>query len=385
MATALSVGGGLISTSKKSTPLLIDSGILLAVAAMLCFSVIMVYSTTGVMAGEKFGDSLFFVKRQLAAVVLGIIGMFLLSRVKIELIKKISPYCLILSFLFLALPYIPGLGHAAGGAKRWISIGPVNLQPAEFVKLSFVIFIAGFFARHESRLNTFSQGVFKPVLLLLPVCALLLLQPDFGSSAILAGVTLCMASASGSRLRYILISGFGLTVAAAVLVISSPYRMNRIISFLSPWKDASGKGYQLIQSLIAIGSGQVDGVGLGASQQKLLFLPAAHTDFIFAVIAEELGFIGCVVLLSVFIFFFWRGIKLALDHADDTFRFALAVGMTLLIVLPALVNMAVVTGMLPTKGLVLPLIGYGGSSIIASLFAVGILLALARDFKKKLA
>ncbi|MCB0318870.1 MAG: putative lipid II flippase FtsW [Bdellovibrionales bacterium] len=359
-----------------------DAGIFIATGALIAFSIIMVYSTTGVLAAEKFSDSLFYVKRQIFAVFIGLVGLVCLSNVKISFFKKYSHLFLFACFLLLALPYLPGLGHAAGGARRWINIGPVHLQPGEFVKLGFVIFIAGFFARHESRLNTFSQGVFKPVLLLIPVCAILLLQPDFGSAAILAGVTLCMASASGSRLRYILISGFCLSVAAAILIISSPYRMNRIISFLTPWADASGKGYQLIQSLIAIGSGQFSGVGLGASQQKLLFLPAAHTDFIFAVIAEELGFVGCLVLICVFLLFFWRGIKLATKYAEDTFSFALCVGLTLLIVLPALLNMGVTTGMLPTKGLVLPLIGYGGSSIIASLFAVGILLSLAREFKK---
>ena len=222
-----------------------------------------------------------------------------------------------------------------------------------------------------------------PFVYLAPVAAFLLLQPDFGSSAILAMVVLAMSTAAGVRILHLAMSFLGCAGLMTALVIASPYRMGRVLSFLSPMRDMQGKGYQLIQSLIAVGTGHLSGVGLGGSQQKLFFLPAAHTDFIFAVVAEELGFIGAVVVLLCFLVFLGRGLAIASRLADDTFSYVLAVGLTLLIVGPALLNMGVVTGLLPTKGLVLPLVGYGGSSLIASLVTVGMLLALARDFRQR--
>lgn len=345
---------------------------------MVGFSLVMVYSTTGIISQEKMGDSLYYLKRQAAAAVVGVIVMALCSRIPLNFWRKISPFLLIASIGMLILPLIPGLGDTAGGATRWIKLGPIRFQPAEFVKLSVIIFMAGFFARHESRLSTFIDGVVKPFGIAAFISVLLLVQPDFGSSVVIVTVVLCMAAASGTRFGYLGICATVLASCMAVLVLLSPYRMKRVVSFLSPFSDVSGKGYQLIQSLIAVGTGQALGVGLGASQQKLFFLPAAHTDFIFAVIAEELGFVGCLVVLASFFVLLWRGFRIASRVSDDAFLFALAVGLTCLIVVPALLNVGVVIGLLPTKGMVLPLIGYGGSSLISSLAAVGILIAIYR-------
>ncbi|MFM1846949.1 MAG: hypothetical protein RL417_423 [Pseudomonadota bacterium] len=363
-------------------PFVVDTPLVVTTVALVLFSIIMVYSTTGVLAQEKFGDSLFFFKRQALAAGIGFVLMLLCSRIDLSILKRISPYLFFICVGLLLLTMIPGIGDRAGGAQRWVQLPFIRFQPAEFIKLMFVIFIAGYYSRHEGQVGNFLQGIVKPFFLFGFIAVPLLLQPDFGSTAVIALVTFGMAVALGVRLRWVVIGVVCAAIAAGILVYLSPYRMMRVVSFLSPMADASGKGYQLIQSLIAVGTGEVTGVGLGGSQQKLFFLPAAHTDFIFAVIAEELGFVGCLCVIAAFMVFLWRGLVLAGRLADDTFECALAVGLTLLVVAPAFLNMGVVLGILPTKGMVLPLVGYGGSSLIASLVGVGFLLALARSFQK---
>ncbi len=363
-------------------PLLIDAYLVAATLVLVASSLVMLYSTTGILSQERFGDPLFYVKRQTVAALVGLIGMWLCSRARSEHLQKLSPFLLVISLLLLVLPLLPGIGDAAGGARRWVHLGPVRFQPGEFVKLLFVVYMAGYFSRHERELKGFFAGVFKPLMMVGFVGVLFLLQPDFGSTVVLATVTLAMGAATGMRFRYLGMAAMFLALAMGGLVLVSPYRLARILSFLSPMNDVSGKGYQLIQSLIAVGSGQLTGVGLGESQQKLFFLPAAHTDFIFAVIAEELGFTGCVAVVGIFLLFLWRGLRIASRLAEDTFAFSLTVGLTMLIVLPALLNVGVVIGLLPTKGMVLPLLGYGGSSLIACLMVVGLLLSFARTLSR---
>ncbi len=370
------------SRRELRAPFIVDMPMVLTTVGLVLFSVIMVYSTTGVLAQEKFGDSLFFFKRQAVAAGIGFVLMLLCSRLDISILKRLSPYLFFVCVGLLILTMIPGIGDRAGGAQRWVQLPFMRFQPVEFIKIMFVIFIAGYYSRHEGEVGNFLQGIVKPFFLFGFLAVPLLLQPDFGSTAVIALVTFGMAVALGVKLRWILIGLVGAAIIAGALVYLSPYRMMRILSFLSPMADASGKGYQLIQSLIAVGSGEITGVGLGGSQQKLFFLPAAHTDFIFAVIAEELGFVGCLAVIAAFLVFLWRGLVLAGKLADDTFECALAVGLTLLVVVPAFLNMGVVLGILPTKGMVLPLVGYGGSSLIASLVGVGLLLALARSFQR---
>jgi len=363
-------------------PIVVDTTLVIVTVALVLFSVIMVYSTTGVLAQEKFGDSLFFFKRQAIAAVVGLVLMFLCSRIDLSILRRVSPYLFFICVGLLLLTMIPGIGDRAGGAQRWVQLPFVRFQPVEFIKIMFVIFVAGYYARHEGEVGNFLQGIIKPFFLFGFLAVPLLLQPDFGSTAVIALVTFGMAVALGVKLRWVAIGLIGAALTAGVLVYLYAYRMMRILSFLSAMADASGKGYPLVQSLSAVGTGEVTGVRLGGSQQQLFLLPAAHTDFIFAVIAEELGFVGCLCVVAAFLLFLWRGLALAGRLADDTFECALAVGLTLLIVVPAFLNMGVVLGILPTKGMVLPLVGYGGSSLIASLVGVGFLLALARSFQK---
>ena len=361
-------------------PVSLDYLLIFTTLVLVGFGLLMVYSTTGVVSQERMGDSLFFVKRQTLSTGIGLVFMLIATRVPLSLVRRISPILLPLCLLMLVFPLMPGVADRAGGASRWVKLGPIRFQPAEFVKVGVVVFMAGFFSRHELKIRSFLHGIVKPFAMVGVVTGLLLLQPDFGSSVVILLVVLAMALACGVRLAHVAMCSLVLAVILGVLVALSPYRMMRIVSFLNPFSDASGKGYQLIQSLIAVGSWQVVGVGLGESQQKLFFLPAAHTDFIFAVISEELGFIGGLAVVFGFLIILWRGLLLAKYLRGDTFLFALTVGLTMIIVAPALLNVGVVIGVLPTKGLVLPLVGYGGSSLMACLAVVGLLIGIRREY-----
>ncbi len=363
-------------------PMVADYLLVAAAIVLLSFGLVMVYSTTGVLGQERFGDSLYFAKRQAGAALLGTLLAVILVRIPVKVFKSLSGWAYPATLLLLLLPMIPGLGDQAGGATRWVSFAGVRFQPGELAKLSFVLFLAGYLSRQEHRLNQFMGGIAVPLGMLIPVAALFLVKPDFGSTVVLTTIALVMIACAGARIGYLCGIGALVLSAGVMLVMTSPYRMARIVSFLSPWQDPKGSGYQLIQSLIAIGSGEVAGVGIGASQQKLFFLPAAHTDFIFAVIAEELGFVGCLFVLVLFALLLWRGLTIASRMADDVFSFSLATGLTLLLVLPALLNVGIASGLLPTKGMVLPLVAYGGSSLIASLATIGALLALSRHFHR---
>ena len=359
-------------------PLFYDPILLVVTLALVFFSIVMIYSITGVTALDKYGDDLYFVKRQILGAVLGFGLMWFFSRVSVERLKQVTPYLYFVAVGLLLLTYIPGLASEAGGAQRWINLGILKLQPVELVKICVVIFMAGFFARRENDMQSFITAIIVPMVYFAPIALILLLQPDFGSTAILTFAIVAMSFVSGIWMRHVAIL-IGLIVSAfSVLVVVSPYRMSRVLTFLSPMQDLQGKGYQLMQSLITVSGGNWFGLGLGESMQKLYFLPAAHTDFLFAVIAEEWGFVGAVFALLLFLIILYRGVKIALRLTGDAFSFSLAVGLLVLIVGSALVNMGVVTGMLPTKGLVLPLLGYGGSSLMASLASIGILLGLAK-------
>ncbi|NBW40377.1 putative lipid II flippase FtsW [bacterium] len=363
---------------RLAPPFFSDVPLVIVTLLLMAFGLLMLYSTSGVLAQEKFGDEYYYLRRQGIAALIGCVGVVAISRLKLSLIRRLSPLLLPASIILLLLPLVPAIGVKAGGAVRWVNLLGLRFQPGEVVKLGFVVFMAGYFARREARLHIFSQGILKPLLLVGVIAFLYLLQPDFGSTALTLLITFAMALCAGVRFRHLAISGAFCGLALLTLVLTSPYRVRRLLSFLEPMADASGKGYQLIQSLIAVGSGQLSGVGLGASQQKLFFLPAAHTDFIFAVVAEELGFIGSTCVLLLFGLFLWRGLKISLRLTHDTFAFTLGIGVTLFIVAPALLNMGVVLGLLPTKGLALPFLSYGGTSTVVSLLGVGILLVLAR-------
>lgn len=356
----------------------VDSYLLAATLILLGFSLVMVYSTTGTIGEEKFGDPFFYLKRQGIAALVGIFGLFICSKLKPDFLSKHSWLGLPLALLCLILTFIPSLHDGAGGAVRWVSLGGFRFQPGELAKLLVVLFMAGYFARRADKVENFSSGVLVPFSYAGLIGAVFLLQPDFGSAAVVCLIVLILCIAAGVPIRFIAACGFVAVLLAGLAIVLSPYRMMRVVSFLAPWQDADGSGYQLIQSLIALGSGHVSGVGLGESQQKLMFLPAAHTDFIFSVIGEELGFFGCMFVLGMFFVLLWRGLTIAKSLEHNTFSFVLAVGLTMLIVVPAFLNMGVATGVLPTKGMVLPLVAYGGTNLVMSLSCIGLLLSLSR-------
>jgi len=364
--------------TNKGLAFLSDQILFFTTLIVVAFGLVMIYSTTAVVAEEKFGDALFFVKRQGLAAAIGIVFMIGAANLNLNKLKQYTHILFPISLFLLLLIFIPGFGLKGGGALRWIGFGPLRFQPVEIVKVLMIFFTAGYVSRYEKQMPTFKYGIAMPLVILSLIGFPLLLQPDFGSAVVISLLVMIVMFAAGSSLKFIALGSVFLGGLASVLVLISPYRLKRILAFLDPFSDSSGQGYQLIQSLIAIGNGGLSGVGIGESQQKLFFLPAAHNDFIFAVIGEELGFIGCATLLLLFLVILWRGIRTAVNFSNDSYYFGLSLGLTLLIVIPAILNMGVALGLLPTKGLVLPLVSYGGSSLIASLVAIGLLLAVCR-------
>jgi len=354
----------------------IDFVLLAAVLCLLGFGALMVFSTTALTSIEGGNTSVAFLKRHILSVLLGSIASFACFYVKPEAWKSFAVPLLVLSVGMLAMVLL--VGKTAGGATRWVQLGPLRIQPGECVKLAVLISIAAYADAYKHRLGSFIYGVMIPAFFLSFLGALFLLQPDFGSTAVIffvAGTQLLLVV---SLSHFASVASLGI-LAGGFLVALSPYRMRRFLAFLDPFSDPSSSGYQLIQSLIAVGSGGIWGEGLGVGRQKLYYLPAAHTDFIYAVIAEEFGLLGAVIVLGLFLTILYRGIKIAIRLADDIFLSLLAVGLTSLIVLPSLLNMGVVLGLLPTKGLVLPFISYGGTAMIISCMSIGILLRLSTE------
>jgi cell division protein FtsW len=350
-----------------------DHSILLLAVCLTCLGVVMVFSSSSIMAVRDYGDSLHFLKRQGGYAMVGFAAMALMMRIDLQVLRKAAWPVLVICALLLLAVLIPGVGKRVGGAARWIRIGGVTFQPAEFAKVGLVLFMAHSLARKQDKVKSFKLGFLPYMVILAVLLGLLLAQPDLGSALTIAIVAVTMLLVAGTRLTYLL--GIGLIALPFLyfMVMHVDYRRRRIMAFLNPWEDPSNTGFQIIQSWIAFGSGGAFGQGLGESKQKLFFLPEAHTDFIFSVIGEELGFIGVIVIAAMFMLLILRGLKTALNAPDD-FSCYLAFGITLLIGMQAFANMAVVMGMVPTKGLALPFLSYGGTSLVTTLGAIGILL-----------
>ena len=354
-----------------------DHSILLLAVCLTCLGVVMVFSSSSIMAVRDYGDSLYFLKRQGVFAVVGFLVMVAMTRIDLDVMRKAAWPVLGCCLLLLVAVLIPGIGKKVGGASRWLKFGGVTFQPVEFAKIGLVLFMAHSLARKKDKVKSFRFGFLPYMLILAVLLGLLLAQPDLGSALTLGVVAIAMLLVAGTRLSYL--AGIALVSLPFlyVMVMNVDYRRRRILAFLNPWEDPSNTGFQIIQSWIAFGSGGAFGQGLGESKQKLFFLPEAHTDFIFSVIGEELGFIGVIVIAAMFMLLILRGMRTALN-APNEFSCLLAFGLTLLIGMQAFVNMAVVMGMVPTKGLALPFLSYGGTSLVATLAAVGILLNVSR-------
>jgi len=350
-----------------------DMIVLMMAVILTCFGVVMVYSASSVMAAKKFHDGFFFLKRQSLYALMGFAGMAVLMHVDYHVWKKWAVPLFLTCFFLMLVVFIPGIGGTAKGASRWIRLPGFNFQPSELAKVALIIYMAYSLEKRQDKLKQFMSGFFPYLLILGVFIAVLLAQHDMGAALTMFMVAIVMLFAAGTKVQYIL--GMGLVALPGVvyLVVTKAYRMRRITAFLDPWQDPTDAGFQIIQSWLALATGGVIGQGLGEGKQKLFYLPEAHTDFILSVLGEEMGFVGVIVIASMFLLLVQRSIRVAIAAEDNFGRF-LAFGIAVLLGLEAFTNMAVVTGLFPTKGLALPFLSYGGSSLIISLCAVGILL-----------
>ncbi len=356
----------------------VDGGVLAVTVVLALIGLVMVFSASAVVAGNRFQDSIYFLKRHLAWLAFGFLLLQLASRMDYMVWRRLALPALGLTAVLLVLVLVPSIGAMAKGARRWIRMGPISVQPAEMVKLAVVLYLACYLTKREGRLTGFVSGFLPPLAVVGLLAVLLLLEPDLGTVVVVGLVTYAMLFLGGARLSHLL-SVVPVALAGVVLLVwRSPYRLQRLMTFFDPGKDPTGAGFQVNQSFLAFGSGGAFGVGLGEGQQKLFFLPEAHTDFVLALVGEELGLAGTTAIMTLFGLLVLKGFQIA-GRAREPFGRHLALGITLLIGFQALINAGVATGLLPTKGLTLPLVSYGGSSLLVSLLAIGILLNISRD------
>jgi len=353
-----------------------DSWLFVAVVALTAAGVVMVYSASAIVAHDRFGDSAFFFKRQAVWAALGMMALAVTQRIHYARLRAFTPLLLFLTATALVLVLVPGIGRVAGGARRWIAIaGPFAFQPAEGAKLALVLYLAHILTA-RGRTDTL-QAAGPPLLISALGAGLILLQPDMGTALLLGALTLGLLFIGGVRPLHLL----GLSAATlpllTVAVLGEGYRRQRILAFLNPWRDPQGAGFHIIQSLLALGSGGLLGLGLGNSRQKFFYLPEQHTDFIFAILGEELGLIGAVAVVGLFGLLAVRGFRIARE-APDRYGSLVASGITLMIVLQAIINIGVTTGVLPITGVPLPFVSFGGSSLLFTLISVGILLNISQ-------
>ncbi len=356
-----------------------DPWLLTATLVLSGFGLIMVLSSSGITAERDFADKYFFFKRQLMYTGVGLASMFACIQMPRRVLYGLTYFWIALAGILLALCLTP-LGVNVKGASRWIDFGPANVQPLEFAKIALVLYLAYFFAQKQALVKTFSVGFLPPFVVTGFLCGLLLLQPDFGGAVILAGLLFFMSMVGGTRFSYLFLSFIFGSGAGWLLISSSPYRLKRWTAFLDPFASAQNEGYQLVQSLYAFGSGRLWGTGLGAGKQKLFFLPEAHNDFIMAVAGEELGFFGMSLIFTAIGFFLWRAFRVSFNQEELQDRFT-AFGITCILALGMILNLAVVLGTVPPKGVAMPFVSYGGSSLVASFICAGILLNLSRTAK----
>lgn len=355
-----------------------DIWLLADVLVLVGFGLVMLYSASAVMAADKFGDDLFLVKSQLQKVTLGVFALFVGLRLDYRWYKRLVYPILAVTIIMLGLVMIPGVGTVQNGARRWFSIAGMSFQPAEVAKIAAIMFLAYSVSKKGEQMDKFSVAFIPHLTVIGLMVGLLMQQPDFGSSVILLTMMGVLLFVSGARFIYL--GGFGLAggVLAYFAITSRAYRMERVRAFLDPFQYRTGIGYQISESLISIGSAGLTGRGLGNGTGKLGYVPEMWNDFIGTIVAEELGLAGVVLLVGLFMFFLWRGAKIAFEARDDFGRY-LAFGLTALVGIQAVANLCVVTGLLPNKGLTLPFISFGGSSMIMALFSVGVLLNISKN------
>ena len=353
---------------------------LIIITTLILIGCLFVYSSSSVYALETFGTSLFFVKRQLIGLCVGMIALCIGRSMPLSFIKKTSTLFFLCSLFLIGLTLLPSVSRNIHGSSRWLTFFKFSFQPSEIVKIALIFYVARFLEKKSlKKASSFLQQLFF-VLFIGAMCILLLKQPDFGMMVTLLLTTILLFFVAHAHLKHICLTFLTLGISAFFLIIFRSYRLKRLLTFLDPWQDPKGSGFQIIQSLIAIGSGHWLGTGIAHSRQKFFYLPMQHTDFIFSIIAEETGFVGALFLIILFILFLYFGIRIA-HQIHDTFGAFTIMGFVILITLQSLMNMAVVTGLAPTKGVGLPFISYGNTALVCSLFMVGVIINIVHNNK----
>jgi cell division protein FtsW len=368
-------------SSGQPRRLTLDPWVIGAVAALLLIGLVMVASASIGIAEKETGQAFYYFRRQILYVLAGLVAAVVGLTIPTRIWDKYSIYLLVGAFAMLVLVLVPGIGFSVNGARRWVRLGIMNFQVSEAARAMLLTYIASYAVRRTDEMRADFRGFMKPIGVLAAAAALLLFEPDFGAATVLLATGLAVLFLAGVRLQHLLVPVVLGASAMAALAVSSPYRLRRLIAFLNPWDDPFDSGFQLVQSLIAIGRGEWFGVGLGSSVQKLFYLPESHTDFVFAVLAEEFGFLGVAVVVGLFALLVGRALKIsrAAAAADLTFQSYLAAAIGIWLGLQAFVNIGVNMGLLPTKGLTLPMLSYGGSSMLITLGWLGVLLRINHE------
>lgn len=358
----------------------IDFTLLITVLMLLAIGVTMVFSASAASSYVKYNDTYHYLKSQGMYAIVSIIAMLVLSRINYKFIGKLAVPLVVISMILLIIIFIPGIGYGAKGAMRWIKLGPMTLQPSEFAKTALIIFMAKSLSFKKEKVKSFREGVVPYIMLMCVYCFLIILEPNKSMAMNIAMITFLMLFAAGARIPHLLVWLTPLIPAAVYIIMKDEYSLARITSYTNPWADPLKTGYQAIQSLYALGSGGLFGLGLGNSRQKFFYIPEAQNDFIFSIIGEELGFIGTATIIVLFMLLVWRGIRIALA-ASDSFGSLLATGITSMIAIQVAMNIAVVTVSMPTTGVTLPFISSGGTSLLMIMTNIGILLNISKTIK----
>lgn len=355
----------------------IDKILLLSVLILSIFGLMMIYSSSSIWAEYKFNDSFHYLKYQGVFLLIGLIVLFITSKIDYNLYYKYSNKILLGCIILLILVLIPGIGSIRNGSRSWFGIGPFGIQPSEAAKLGLIIFTSKYLTNSSSYIKSYLKGVFPILFITLLVFGLIMLQPDLGTGLILVVSIISLLFIAGIDIKFFIVAGLIGVVGVVVLIIIAPYRLNRITSFVDPWNDPLGTGFQIIQSLYAIGPEGIFGTGFLKSIQKHFYLPEPQTDFIFSIIAEEFGVVGSFIVASLFTTILYRGIKIS-SNSMDHFAKYLSFGLTFQIIIQAILNLCVVVGLIPVTGVTLPFLSYGGSSLLISMLQVGILLNISK-------
>lgn len=355
-----------------------DKILALSVILLSLFGLIMIYSASSIWAEYKFSDSFHYLKYQLLFFIVGLVLMFIVSKIDYKLYYKKANTILICCFILLILVLIPGIGSVRNGSRSWFGIASFGIQPSEAAKLGLIIFTSKYLSKSNKFLKSYKEGVFPILGITFLFFGLIMLEPDLGTGVILVVAITALLFISGVNMKFFYGLGLLGVIGLVALIVIAPYRMNRITAFINPWKDASGTGFQIIQSLYAIGPGGLLGTGFLNSIQKHFYLPEPQTDFIFSIIAEEFGVVGAFIVVGLFSLILYRGIKIALN-SKDLFAKYLSLGIIFQLIFQALMNLMVVIGLIPVTGVTLPFLSYGGSSLLVSMVSIGILLNISRN------